>query len=123
MKKLALRLYWALTATLGGSLLFSAAVRADALADPTRPMRAGGVRLPPAVGKLQVEAILISEGRALAIINGTVVRAGDRIGKARIDEILSDGVRYTSDGQSRVSRLDPSSLQVRGTPTPSKDER
>jgi hypothetical protein len=102
--------------------LCATVVRADGLADPTRPMQAGAVRVPQAAGKLKVEAIFISKERTWAIVNGTVVRAGDRIGKAHIEEIFRDGVRYTSDGQSRVSRLDQSSIRVRGTVAPSKDE-
>jgi len=112
-----------LAATLSSSWLLSTVVGAHEPADPTRPMQAGAVRMPRANGTLKVEAIFFSSERTLAIVNGTVVRAGDRIGKAKIEEIFRDGVRYTTDGQSRVTRLDQSSLRVRGTAAPSKDEQ
>jgi MSHA biogenesis protein MshK len=89
------------------------AAGAERLADPTRPPDARTVSSVPAPDALRVEAVLRSTQRDLAIVNGKLVRAGDRIGSARIEAILPDGVRYVRDGQTHVARLQQSTLQVR----------
>lgn len=98
-------------ATLWLSMTAQAAV-ADRLIDPTRPASRG-----PVAGEitdtLRVEAILRSSDRHLAIVNGKVVRAGDRVGTAQITEVLPDGIRYTRGGETRVAHIDQRSIQVR----------
>lgn len=82
------------------------------LLDPTRPLDA---RSKPASADaaLQLEAVMHAAGRAIAIIGGRVVRVGDHVGSARIDEILPDRVRYTRFGHSYLARLKDDSLSVR----------
>jgi hypothetical protein len=96
---------------------------ADRLVDPTRPANAkamsSGER---AESGVRLEAILRSEGAHLAIVNGKVVRAGDRIGAARIDEVLADGIRYTRDGRSHTARLGNKAMNVRRNVVPNEDE-
>jgi MSHA biogenesis protein MshK len=109
-------------ATLLLTLTAQAAV-ADRLADPTRPANAKAVA--SAVERtdvLRLEAVLRSEGAPVAIVNGKVVRAGDRIGTARIDEVLSNGIRYTRDGRSQVALLDSKVIHVRQNVVPNEDE-
>lgn len=94
-------------------MMTAQAATAGNLVDPTRPATAR-----PAVAAVQesgikVEAIMNSGTHPLAIVNGKVVRAGDSIGSVRIDEVLSDGVRYTRDGRSQVARVGKQMLQVR----------
>jgi len=108
-------------ATAVSLLLIAHPVDADALRDPTRPMNAKAA-VAVSAQALRVEAVLSSHERMLAIVNGKVVRAGDRVGDARIDEVLSDGVRFTRDGRSQVARLESHLVQVRQPAAPVKDE-
>src|SRR5690606_25647849 len=76
----------------------------DRLVDPTRPSHAKEIAR-EAYQDIRLEAILRSESRLLAIVNGKIVRAGDRVGGARIDAILDDSIRYTRAGRSAIARL------------------
>jgi len=97
------------------------AAMADRLVDPTRPASAKDVATDPYKG-IRLEAILKSEERLLAIVNGKIVRAGDRIGDTRIDEIQHDAVRYTRGGRSNVARLADKSITVRQNVAHHEDE-
>ena len=94
-------------------LTMSAQAAADRLVDPTRPPQAPSPGSEPQYEGVRVEAVLRSAERDLAIVNGKVVRAGDRINGVQIEAILPDGVRYVRDGQVRVARLQPASIPVR----------
>jgi hypothetical protein len=93
--------------------LTAQAAWADQLLDPTRPANARSSVSTQTVAPLRVEAILRSDERHLAIVNGKVVQAGDQVGTARIDEVLTDGVRYTRAGQTHIVRLEDRSMRVR----------
>jgi MSHA biogenesis protein MshK len=86
---------------------------AEQLADPTRPADARTVVTATAAQSVKVEAIMNSNGRRLAIVNGKLVRAGDSVGNARIDEILGDGVRFTRDGRSQTAHVSTQMIPVR----------
>ncbi len=94
-------------------LTMSAKAAADRLVDPTRPPQASDANSRPAPDGVRVEAVLRSADRDLAIVNGKIVRAGDRVSGVQIQEILVDGVRYVRDGQVHVARLTPNSIPVR----------
>ena len=94
-------------------LTMSAKAAADRLADPTRPPQATDASASPSHEGVRVEAVLRSKERDLAIVNGKIVRAGDRIGSVQIEAILVDGIRYVRDGQVHVARLQPASIPVR----------
>ena len=94
---------------------------ADRLTDPTRPMEVKETAQ-DAYQTVRLEAILRSEERLLAIVNGKIVRPGDRIGDTRIDEIQSDAVRYTSAGRSGIARLTNKSIPVRMNVAQDEDE-
>ena len=91
----------------------SAQAAADRLVDPTRPPQASSPSSDPSYEGVRVEAVLRSAERDLAIVNGKIVRAGDRVAGVQIEAILPDGVRYVRDGQVRVARLQPASIPVR----------
>jgi hypothetical protein len=91
----------------------SAKAAADRLADPTRPPQASDASSSPAQDSVRVEAVLHSTDRDLAIVNGKIVRAGDRVSGVQIEAILVDGVRYLRDGQVHIARLQPASIPVR----------
>ena len=95
------------------SLMSAGAGLAGSLADPTRPyvpLRASAGRV---VSEFAVSAILNSATRLVAIVNGVVVQPGDRVGSARILEILLDGVRYERQGRQYTIRIVPLSAKVR----------
>lgn len=98
--------------------LTARAAMADRLVDPTRPYNAKSDSTAEPTDSIRLEAILRSGDRHLAIINGKVVRAGERVGPARIDEVFADGVRYTRDGQSHTARLNHASIPVRQNVAP-----
>jgi MSHA biogenesis protein MshK len=94
-------------------LTMSAKAAADRLVDPTRPPQAPDNSSRQSEETLRVEAVLRSAERDLAIVNGKIVRAGDRVGGVQVQAILSDGIRYVRDGQVHVARLQPNSIPVR----------
>jgi MSHA biogenesis protein MshK len=94
-------------------LALGAIAQADTLQDPTRPVTAREVVQKTQISGLQLEAIMGSGARRVAIVNGKVVRAGDRIGGALIEEIGSDSVRYARNGRSETVRIIKTSLRVR----------
>jgi hypothetical protein len=93
--------------------LSARAAIADRLVDPTRPYNAKSDSTAEPTDSIRLEAILRSGERHLAIINGKVVRAGEHVGPARIDEVFADGVRYTRDGQTHTARLNHTAIPVR----------
>jgi len=96
---------------------------AERLVDPTRPVNARpAADAPKSQGGIRLEAIMRSGGAHLAIVNGKIVRAGDQVGAVRIDEVLPDGIRYTSEGRSHTARLDSKAIPVRRNVVPNEDE-
>jgi hypothetical protein len=83
----------------------------EVLHDPMQPVNANA----PAVSSdsLRLEAIFTNGAKRVAIVNGRLVREGERVGSATIDAILVDEVRYTRDGSSKTLRLPSSSMRVR----------
>lgn len=68
-------------------LLAAGAAAAESLSDPTRPPGniAGAALEAGSDGGLRLQSVLSPQGgRASAIINGKVVRVGDRVGEARL---------------------------------------
>lgn len=104
-----------------GVLVPGGAPRAgEQLVDPTRPMNATDVPAAASeTGGVRVEAVVIRPGSRVAVVDGRVVRAGDRIANVLIEEVTPDGVRYSQDGHSRFARLKcPTPLSVRhGAPS------
>lgn len=86
----------ALAALLAGSSASQAAL-AQALADPMRPPAAaaaspaeGGAEAPKGAARLQ--SVLISPKRRIAVIDGRVVRLGERVGDAKVVAISESRV-------------------------------
>lgn len=102
--------------------LTAKAAFAERLADPTRPPNARAAASVERTETLRLEAIMSSPDGKVAIVNGKVVRAGDRIGAARIETIEQDGIRYTSEGRSHTMRLQPRSIPVRQNVVSSEGE-
>ena len=88
------------------ALLFAPSALADTdLRDPMRPQRAGVTGATQAEQRFDVTAILYSDGRRVAVLNGQPVRDGDRIGDARIVAIDPGAVRIAYRGEIVTARL------------------
>jgi hypothetical protein len=104
-----------------GAMLGAAALLAASMAsaepphDPTRPAtlvsnaKASHVNGAP----LRLEAVLRSGGWRLAIVNGRIVREGERVSNAVITEISVDSIRYTYAGRDHAATLATRKLVVR----------
>jgi MSHA biogenesis protein MshK len=96
-------------------LLAASFAYADSLIDPKRPAnlpaRTGVVR--DAEPSSRVTAVFLANGRRVAVLDGRVVKQGDRFGDLVIEEVLADGVRFTRGGRSEVARLPRQDARVR----------
>jgi hypothetical protein len=82
-----------------------AGASASELADPTLPpAHAASQTQAPA---LQLQAILHSRDRDVAVIDGKRVEAGDSIGAWRVVEVRRDAVRLRGDRRELELRLAP----------------
>ena len=97
-----------------GLLGFCCAQASDGLKDPTQPPATTGADRGAALPRqLTLEAILQSAERYLAIVDGKIVRVGDRVGNATIEEITTDTVRYSRGGREHTIRLERRAVKVR----------
>ena len=104
-------------------LLAARVVAAGPLGDPTQPYnvkRTPGARV---VTEYSVSAVFTSAERRVAIVNGKVVRAGDRLGDAQIIEVLADGVRYERHGRQYTIRIASLAMKVRTNPSKTETAR
>ncbi len=85
----------------------------ERLADPTRPTGATGHSGASRACGVCVEAIVTRQEGSFAVVNGRVVRAGDRLSDISIEEITPDGVRYLQGGHRGFARLHQEKLDPR----------
>lgn len=95
-----------------GVLLFGPLLTdgAELLRDPTRPWPYSGIPGIPVVmqakaAKFNVTAILVSEKRRVAIVNGQQVSEGDQVDGATVVEILADSCRLDLLGKAITTRV------------------
>lgn len=94
-------------AALAGMLAMASA-RAQALTDPTRPpQEVAPGDAPQEAGGTQLQSVLISPRRRLAIINGAVVSPGDTVGEAKVVKITETEVVLRKGGETEVLKLFP----------------
>jgi MSHA biogenesis protein MshK len=89
---------------------------AQALKDPTQPTDPGnyfGSSENDSAGSWSLQSILSSPQRRIAVINGTRVKEGDRIGTARVVRIRESHVLLNTKGRSLTLHLFPESIKVR----------
>lgn len=88
--------------------LAMAAAQAQALTDPTRPPNANAAASgEQAVPGTQLQSVLISPGRRLAIINGTMVPLGGMLGEAKVVKITETEVVLQKGSETEVLKLFP----------------
>ena len=95
--------------------LFAATSFAAELHDPMRPANAPAAVMfhPTSIAPLQLQAIMSTTSSRVAIVDGKVVRVGDKVSGAVITEISADSIRYTRDGKALVASLPENKLNVR----------
>ncbi|MCP5149359.1 MAG: MSHA biogenesis protein MshK [Ectothiorhodospiraceae bacterium] len=85
------------------------AARANGLDDPTRPVVPAPAPAPTAVAEptvaWQLTMVRVSRGDRIAVIDGTVVREGDRIGDAVVTRIDSVSVTLEHGGNRELLTL------------------
>ena len=106
------------TAVIVTAVLASPA-RAGDLRDPMRPatMPASTISRPSAIVPLKLEAVMSSAHSRLAIVDGKVVRTGDRVSGALITEITADSIRYSRGGKEQTALLPTNKVTVRANNT------
>ena len=83
---------------------------AELLRDPTRPYSARSV-VPATAPTFNVMAILVSQQRRVAIVNGQRVTEGDQVDGATVVEILRQELRLDFRGKEITARLLPAGLR------------
>lgn len=88
---------------LAAALVMTTAVVAEELSDPTRPLgyRQSQGSKPP----VELNSILIGEGRRIAVINGQRATEGQQIGDVFVLRILPNRVIVRRDGQQIELKL------------------
>ncbi len=86
------------------------------LRDPTRPPDASLIgdldTTTPVSSPYRLSAILVAEGRRIAVINGRPVQAGDRVSHAKVLRILRDKVVLRASTGDLTIRLLPTSIKT-----------
>ena len=85
----------------------------EGLVDPTRPTTTTGHSDTTHACGVCVEAIVTRKEGSFAVVNGRVVRAGDRLSDISIEEITPDGVEYLRGGHRGFARLHQESSDPR----------
>jgi hypothetical protein len=80
--------------------------------DPMRPP-GGAPRAARASAALQVQGIITHGSERIAIVNGALVRTGERIGDALIERVLIDRIEYRRGGRLFTAVLTDSSANLR----------
>ena len=86
-----------------------ASVQAQALTDPTRPPQANAASSgePQDTPGTQLQSVLISSGRKIAVINGATVPLGGMVGEARVVKITESEVTLKKGDETEVLKLFP----------------
>jgi hypothetical protein len=104
-----------LTALLSAAVLLADRATSADLRDPMRPPSApvAVISRPGAPPSLQLQAVISTGASRVAIVDGKLVRVGDKVAGAVIDEISTTSIRYTRGGKQLVASLPDTKLDVR----------
>jgi MSHA biogenesis protein MshK len=101
------------------AMTLPAVALAENLVDPTQPPGAAGGRsaatMPRPNGGPQLQSVLISPQRRVAVIDGETVRTGDLVGDARVTGIRETEVILRAGNEVRVLRMYPDVEKKSGT--------
>ena len=104
-----------LAALLSAAVLVATKATAADLRDPMRPPSAPAAVIvrPGATSSFQLQAVIGTGTSRVAIVDGKLVRVGDKLAGAVIDEISATHIRYTRGGKQLVASLPDTKLDVR----------
>ncbi|HYD78403.1 MAG TPA: MSHA biogenesis protein MshK [Paucimonas sp.] len=93
-------------------MLAGAHAYALGLTDPTRPPASlatdkSSAEMSSKSGGPVLQSVLISKARVEAIIDGAVVKVGDKVGEALVERIAEDGVALRYGKEVRMLKLYP----------------
>jgi hypothetical protein len=94
-------------------LLTAAIAQAGELRDPTRPATLGRPAVTSLESGVRLEAVLGTGEARRAIVNGRIVRAGERVGNVLITSITDDSIQYVQSGRTLVAKLPTQKVAVR----------
>lgn len=104
-------LLWTIAAA---AALGTAGAKAQVLSDPTRPPATYGApsaTSPSAADEpppgTQLQSVLLSRGRKLAVINGTTVPLGGMVGEAKLVKITETEVTLKKGDETEVLKMFP----------------
>jgi MSHA biogenesis protein MshK len=89
---------------------FPAALAQGGLADPTRPPSAAAAQGGPdeaTPGGRQLQSVLLSGGRRIAVIDGNMVALGGMLGEARVVKITETEVVLKTGEETEILKLFP----------------
>jgi MSHA biogenesis protein MshK len=93
------------------AVFLAAGAQAQSLSDPTRPPGAGAMQQgaqDEAPAGRQLQSVLLSGGRKLAVIDGTMVPLGGMLGEARVVKISETEVVLRTGEETEILKLYPS---------------
>ena len=94
-------------------LLTAAVANAGELRDPTRPATLGRPAVTSLERGVRLEAVIGAGEARRAIVNGRIVRVGERVGSVLITGISDDSIQYVQSGRTLVARLPTQKVAVR----------
>jgi hypothetical protein len=94
-------------------LLAAAVAHSGELRDPTRPATLGRPTVTSLESGVRLEAVLGTREARRAIVNGRIVRAGERVGSVLITSITEDSIQYVQSGRTQVAKLPTRKVAVR----------
>ena len=96
----------------------SAPALADGLVDPMQPIGAPRQAAAKVDAPVRVSGIFVNGEHRVAVLDGRVVQAGDRVGDVLVQAVLADGVRIVRAGRTQVIRLPQAAAPVRREASP-----
>jgi len=100
------------------SALLASSARAGDLRDPMRPATLPStIARPSVIAPLKLEAVMGSSRSRIAIVDGKLVRTGERVSGALVTEITADRIRYSRGGKEQTALLPPNKVSVRANNT------
>ena len=90
---------------------FACSAVAQSLGDPMAPTSASSIAGATGAGtsgKPELQGVILSPGRRLALINGAIVPVGENVpGDGTVVDVQPEGATVRSDGNVQVLRLNP----------------
>ncbi len=93
--------------------LTAAVAQSGELHDPTRPATLARPAVTSLESGVRLEAVMGTGEARRAIVNGRIVRVGDRVDNVLIAQITDDSIQYVQSGRTHVAKLPTQKVAVR----------